>query len=44
VKGLTGPARKIQSLGNMVKKEIRFFEDEGIRRINLQLASTVSIQ
>jgi hypothetical protein len=33
---LTVPARKVQSLENMVKKEIRFFEDERIVGVNLQ--------
>jgi hypothetical protein len=34
---LTAPAKNVRSLENMVKKEIRFFEDEGIRWVNLQL-------
>jgi hypothetical protein len=34
---LTVPAKNVQSLENMVKKEIRFFENKGIRGVNLQL-------
>jgi len=32
---LTVLAKIFQSLGSMVKKKIKFFEDEGIRWLNL---------
>jgi hypothetical protein len=36
---LTVPAKNVQSLENMVKKEIKFFELEGIRGLNPQLVN-----
>jgi hypothetical protein len=37
-------AKRVQDLQNNVKKEIKFFEDEGIKRGNLNLASSIALQ
>jgi hypothetical protein len=36
MKDLTLPAKRVQNLESMAKKEIRFFEYEAIRPLNLQ--------